>query len=172
MPLFEFHSLKDIPQNKKRQNNRSLVKEVWKHEAMGGIYEVGHTKSHMWWGSPERVRTHSTDASFTYHTVSLTPNQRGHTLSLSRLRSGAGAGVFHQTRHLLRPVFQQHTHPGRGLMLSLSSLIRARDCDRSRLQAKHTNKGETLYSCTAVKISVDRRLNIRGIQAAMWIWQM
>lgn len=55
------------------------------------------------------THTHSTDASFTYHTVSLTPNQRGHTLSPSCLRSGAGAGVFHQTRHLLRPVFQQHT---------------------------------------------------------------
>lgn len=30
-------------------------------------------------------------------------------------------------------------------MLSLSSLIRARDRDRSRLQATHTNKGETLF---------------------------
>lgn len=71
--LFEFNSLKDIPQNIE-QNNGSLVEEVWKHEGMGGIYELGHTKSHMWWEGAPKAHTPSTDASFTYHTVSLTPN--------------------------------------------------------------------------------------------------
>lgn len=70
--LFEFSSPKDIPQNSK-QNNGSLVEEVWKHEGMGGIYELGHTKSHMRWESPKSAHTPSADASFTYHTVSLTP---------------------------------------------------------------------------------------------------
>lgn len=58
-----------------------------------------------------RAHTPSTDASFTYHTVSLTPKpEKPNTVDLpGRLRSGAGAGIFHKTRHLLQPALQQHT---------------------------------------------------------------
>lgn len=55
--LFEFNSPKDIPQNS-TQNNGSLVAEVWKHEGMGGIYELGHTKSHMRWEREPQKHTH------------------------------------------------------------------------------------------------------------------
>lgn len=124
MTLFEFNSAKDTPQNKK-QNNRSLVEEVWKHEAMGGIYELGQTKSHMWWENPQE-HTPSTDASFTYRTVSLTPNQRSQIQSISRAVWGqVQVQEISKTRHLLQPAFQQRTSwPRLGALTSINTSMR------------------------------------------------
>lgn len=101
MTLFEFSSPKDIPQNSV-QHNGSLFEEVWKHEGMGGIYEQGHEILHV--VKESHKHTVSADASFTYHTVSLTETQRSQIhCTRGHLRSAAGAGTFYKTRQLILP---------------------------------------------------------------------
>lgn len=122
MTLFEFNSPTDMPQNKK-QNNGSLVEEVWKHEGMGGIYELGRTASHMWWESPPRAHTPSTDASFTYHTVSLSPNQRSQTQSISQAVWGqAQVQECFTKQDIYYNQFFGSKHPGPGLVPPLHIL--------------------------------------------------
>lgn len=103
--LFELNSPKDIPQNSKQHNGSSVV-EVWKHEGMGGIYELGHTKSHMRWES--FPSTHPLHGCLIYlsHCITYTNPGKPNTVHiLGHLRSGAGAALFHKTRHLLQPWF-------------------------------------------------------------------
>ncbi len=109
MTLFEFNLPKDIPQNSKL-NNGSLVEEVWKHEGMGGIYVLGHTKSYMRWESPKSTHTLHGCLIYLSHCITYTKPGKPNTVYIpGHLRSGAGAGIFHKTRHLLQPGFQQHT---------------------------------------------------------------
>lgn len=131
--LFEFSSPKDIPQNSK-QNNGSLVEEVWKHEGMGGIYELGHTKSHMRWESPKSAHTLRRCLIYLSHCITYTKTNESQIQSVSQAIWGQAQVQEYSTKQdIYYSLVFSGTHPGQGLVPSLPSSTQARDCNRSRL---------------------------------------
>lgn len=127
--LFEFNSPKDIPHNSK-QNNGSLVEEVWKHESMGGIYELGHTKSHMCWESP--TSTHPPWMPHLLIALYHLQKTREATYSLHPRPSEVSCRCrnISQNKTFITIWVFSSAHPGQGLGPSLPSLIHAWDCNR------------------------------------------
>lgn len=105
--------------------------KAWSHgwDLWTGTYQIPHVVR-----EPQEHTHPSTDASFTYHTVSLTPNQRSQIQSISQAVWGqVQVQEYFTKQDIYYNLLFSSTHPGQGLVPSLPSLIQAWDCNHSRL---------------------------------------
>lgn len=116
----------------------SYVWDLW-----SGTYQIPNA------GEGESVFSHHRCLIYLSHWITSSSPGKPNTLDIpGHLRSVTGAGINHQTRHLLRPAFRQHTSWQRlGVLASIH---------HARLQSQNRRHGPNiqLLGETAVKTSV------------------